>query len=1283
MNYTLSIFLILFSSLLSVYGSNEGTIHCTPKWTKAIVFPTTSNGIVTVPHAQSAQHYNDGFPYLTFSIQGSVSKVNWNTTAYAPIDSIPAHFSPISIQTIPYWDKGQRWTMLQVPLLRNTGLTWEKLTEGTITYTFTLESYPTVPKVTPNHTSIFSGYAARTTLSGNSVLSTGQWYKFSIPSDGIYKLDYTFLQNIGINPDNIDPASIQLFGNPGGMLPQANSSARPDDLIENPILFVGDNDNIVEPGEYILFYAQGAHEWVYTSATDRYDYVKNLYDEQNFYFLTFNQTSGKRIVEETSVGSPTQSYNDYIFRSAIENDLTNFIYSGRDWYGEIFNQFNLQRSVTFTIPHPKPGGNTLLTTKILSRTSSTTTMQYVWNGSVIGTQTLPVMPSFVYHPEGTLGVANYTLSNSLLFPTGNTLTLNFNRGSNNLAVAHIDALQIQSEAQLRFNGSQLSFRVPASRNEGLVEYVIDNTQGNEWVWNVTDPGNIRAKTYSYAASVLTFQDETGGNIQEYVVGRGSNFPYPVFIGNVPNQNLHSIQSPNIPDLVIITHPAFLIQAQQLAQHRSIKSGLDVTVVTPEMIYNEFSSGRQDVSALRDFLKMLYDRSTATDSLKYVLLFGDASYDYKDRITANTNWVPTYQSYESLKPLESYSSDDYFALLDDSDGGWSENPVSIEFTDIGVGRLPVRSPGEASILVQKIIHYETSTTILGDWKNMATFIADDGDGNLHLNDAESVSTLSSVFNPILNVNKIYIDAYPQESTPAGETARMVEDAVNRSINEGSLITNYSGHGGVLNLAQEGIVTPNSIANWTNYNHLTFLITATCDFGRFDDPSRFSGAEQSLLSERGGSCGVYTSTRTVFQFSNIVLNESIFRHIYSIDSEGQRIPLGESFKRVKNSSNIGIYNRNYTLLADPSMVLAFPPENIVLTKINNKPIAAFNDTMKALSRMTLDGEVRNVQGQLLANYTGELSITIFDKPNIITTLGNPGSVITNFELQNSYIFIGKATVTNGAFKVTFVVPKDISYTFANGKISLYAQPGASIVDAAGNDNTVVVGGSNPNAPPDNIPPKVRLYINDPSFVNGGISNTIPVFLADVSDDNGINVSSSGVGHEITLQMSGSTDVIVLNRYYTSNVNDFTSGKIRYPLGQLAPGNYTIRFKVWDTYNNSSEETLDFTVVNPEKLTLSQVLNYPNPFSTQTDFHFDHNKSGDNLQVQVQIFTVAGTLIKTLEETFYNAPGHINGLNWNGLDDFGDKIGRGVYVYRIKVRSMTDGSTAQVFQKLVLLN
>ena len=891
-----------------------------------------------------------------------------------------------------------------------------------------------------------------------------------------------------------------------------------------------------------------------------------------------------------------------------------------------------------------------------------------------------------YAPMGIDVTKTYTFNSSLL--GGNTIVsvgMTFLNG-NPSAAANLNYLELLYTKSLRLNGNQTFFRASKSILQPTTSYQISNTTGSEQLWDVSDPQNISAQNYTYGAGIIEFGTNSL-NLKEFAIFRGSAFNYPSFVEKVSNQNLHDITSANMPDMIIVAAPEFISQAQQLANFRFQNDGIRCFVCTPKQIFNEFGSGKADITAIRDFAKMVYDRGATGAQLKYLLLFGTGTYDYKNILGMGGNYVPTYESRESLKELESYNSDDYFGFMDDADGYWKEehsNDNTINLMSIGVGRLPVKNAYQAEIVVNKLISAsKPSIPVNGDWENKITLLCDDGDANLHLNNTEALYNIINTTNKQININKIYLDTYPQESTPGGETALLAVDAIKRNTDEGTLIWNYVGHGGNTGLAQEAIVTIPTINSWTNITKLGFYITATCSFGRNDKPGLISGAERILLSPTGGSFGNLTSTRTVYASTNAEINEAFYKYAFLRNPDGTFYTLGEIIRLTKNFSIAGVYNRNYTLLGDPSMRIRYPQQTMVVTSINGIAVNAIPDTLKALSKVTIEGLIQDQTGTTLTNYSGTSQITIYDKPSSIKTLGNGGSIATTFKLQSNIIFDGSASVTNGTFKVTFIVPKDISYQYDYGKVSLYSSKQNGNQDAGGYLSNIVVGGSNPNAPDDKTPPKIKLYMNDPSFVSGGITRENPVFYAEVSDENGINVSAAGIGHEITLQLSTSTEIIILNKYYSAAKDDYTKGKVQYPLKDLAAGTYSLRFKVWDTYNNSSEQTLEFTIQNTTKIQLGHVLNYPNPFSTSTNFHFDHNRVGDNLMIQVQVFTVSGKLIKTLDETVYNSPSHIGSIHWDGLDDFGDKIGRGVYVYKLKIRSLQDGSTTHVFEKLVLLN
>jgi hypothetical protein len=1250
---------------------------------------TLANGsIVTYPLAKNAIIDRNGYLVLQKDVPGKITgSVRIESITYYAGDSTSKStlkkltFDASTTVRYSYYHQNGIYTRLYIPILKKgSDGTWGQIASFTLAYTLSADE-GTLPKQIVNpYTNAYSN--ARTTNSTGSVLANGNWFKLGVTQTSIYKIDVAYLTGLGIYTTNIDPAMIQIFGNGGGMLPQANSAARLDDLVENAIFLSEDGNGIFDNNDYILFYGESPHTWEYNAGA--YNHVYNLYSEQNFYFLTFNQQVGKRLGSQANLGGTAQTLTEFDEHSFSETDTYNLMDSGREWYGFQFSYYNPNLTIPFNVTGIKAGTNVTLNTAVVGRSYVSTNMSLkINNAQLPGTINMLPLSTGEYEPMGIDVKNSFTFNSSLLGgSTSANVGMTFING-NASASANLNYVELIYTKSLNLNGNQTFFRASKSITQATTSYQIGNTNGTEQVWDLSDPQNITSQNYTFGGNTIAFGTNSS-MLKEYAIFSGSAFSYPTYIERVSNQNLHDITSANMPDMIIVVAPDFIAQAQQLANFRLQNDGIHSFICTPKQIYNEFGSGKSDITAIRDFVKMVYDRGTTGAKLKYVLLFGSCTYDYKNILGIGGNYVSTYESRESLSELQSYNSDDYFGFMDNADGNWGESPVENNMLSIGVGRLPVRSVYQAEIAVNKLISAsKPSTAVNGNWENKMTLVCDNEPTNLFLQNAETLYGIVNTTNKELNINKIYLDAYPQESTPGGAIAPLVNDAINRDINGGTLIWNYVGHGGNTGLSQKGIVSIQSINNWTNISNLGFYITATCSFGRDDKPGLTSGAESIFLSPTGGSFGNLTSTRTVYASSNALINEAFYQYAFLRNPDGSFYSLGEIMKQTKNTSFDSVNNRNYTFLGDPSMRIRYPQQTMVITTVNGVAVNTIPDTLKALSKVTLEGLVQDQTGATLSTYSGDAQITVYDKPSILSTYGTDGAPVTTFKLQSNIIFDGAASVTNGAFKIAFIVPKDISYQYDFGKVSLYSSTANGIQDAGGYLSNIVVGGSNPNAPIDKTPPTSKLYMNDPSFVSGGITRENPVFYADVSDENGINVSTAGIGHEITLQLSTSTDVIILNKYYSASKDDYTKGRIQYPLTGLAAGTYSIKFTVWDTYNNSTQQTIEFTIQNTSKIQLSHVLNYPNPFSTSTYFHFDHNRVGDNLLIQVQVYTVSGKLIKTLDETVYSSPSHIGNIHWDGLDDYGDKIGRGVYVYKLKIRSLQDGSTTHVFEKLVLLN
>ncbi|HAO15920.1 MAG TPA: hypothetical protein DDE71_10260, partial [Tenacibaculum sp.] len=701
------------------------------------------------------------------------------------------------------------------------------------------------------------------------------------------------------------------------------------------------------------------------------------------------------------------------------------------------------------------------------------------------------------------------------------------------------------------------------------------------------------------------------------------------------------------------------------------------VVLLDQIYNEFSSGSPDITAIRDFIKHLYDSSSPSKKLKYVCFFGDSSYDFKDRLTLNNNIVPTFHAKQSFDLTSSYVTDDYYTMIEASEG----NMLVEDSIDIATGRIPVSSALEAKQVIDKILNYYTPKSF-GDWRNTITLVADDIDQNADKTlqtGLEEIADSIKKNKPFFNIKKLYADAFKQETTSGGERYPQVKNAISDAIEKGTLVFNYFGHGGEDGLADERILENPQIQKFKNLNTLPLFITVTCEFSRFDNHLRDTAGEKLFLNKNGGAVSMITTSRNIYISNGAIFNKKLNKHV--LEFENKNLSIAQNLMVTKNLSRT---QQKYFIFyfGDPAMKLATPSPNIKLTKINQKAISESLDTLKALSKISIEGVVTDNSGNIIPNFNGILSTTIFDKSINKQTLDNDGFGITNtFDLQESKLFKGNASIKNGYFKFNFIVPKDIKIAFGKGKVSLYAHN--NNYDKRGVNTDIIIGGIEQNAPEDTTGPEIRAFLNNESFVNGDLTNASPNLIIHLEDSSGINTSLTAVDHDIIAILDDNeSNPINLNDYYQTELDNFTKGSISYKLRELSEGTHRLRIKAWDTYNNSSETTLSFVVVNDLKLNISRVLNYPNPFVNYTEFWFNHNKPNEPLEVQIQIFTVSGKLIKTINGVSQTLGNLSNTINWDGLDDFGNRVGKGVYVYKLSVKSTVSNDTFKKFDKLVVM-
>ncbi len=1078
----------------------------------------------------------------------------------------------------------------------------------------------------------------------SSVLAQGDWYKIAITRTGIHKINADFLKKAGIDISKINPQNIKIYGNGGGVLPQANNAARSSDLVENAIEVIGENDQKFDALDYVLFYAESSHQIIYNVDNQRFTHQNNPYSDSTFYFLNIAATKGLRIKNQalTLATKTIDSFDDFSFHELDQRNIVSLGGkdlggSGREWYGESFG-LTPEQIYELKTEGILPNAVIKVTSAVLGASFVPTKISLKLNtDSLLGIQNLIAIGNGTYDLKGNENIQTFSsISNG---KSTQKLSFTFDKNAQISSVAYLNYFEIQTKKKLQFYEQQTVVRSIESLVNKTANFVVAQANAQQKIWNVSNPLIPENIAFQLNNSEANFGIEIGGFLKTFLLFSENNLIEPNTIQKIPNQNLHQSQ---VPDLLIVTAKKWQNQADRLALFRKKNDGLDALVVSIDEVYNEFSSGRPDLTAIRDFGRFLWQKNP--QKFKYLLLFGDATFDYKNLIqytTINPNlMIPTYESRESLDPVRSYASDDYFGFFEENEGNWNEEYDGNHTLEIGIGRLPVKTEEEAKNVVDKLIFYAQNQKTVGNWREKITFVADDGDGNIHQKDADDMSKLATETSKELLINKIYVDAFPQIATANGASAPQVNKTLNKAINEGSLIVNYSGHGGVDGWTEEKILTREQIQNWRNLSNMPLFLTATCSFGRFDDPGNVSGAEMAMLSPRGAAIGLLTTTRPVYSNTNFLLNSAFYKAFSNKNSTSLR--LGDILKQTKNNSFSGVINRNFSLLGDPSMRLAYPQEKIILTKINNQNPE--KQTLKALSKVQLEGEILNaINNTRQTDFNGTVLVSVFDKPSDVSTLGQKAAKF-QYKTYRNQIFEGKISVKNGAFHCNFVVPKDINYQLGQGRVNFYAVSTDSTIDAVGSYNELLVGGSETNIVSDTQAPKIVLSIDENNVLN-----------AQISDENGINISQAGIGHDMVLTLNDTLQVLV-NQYFTSE-NDYTKGVLKYAFGQLPAGAYTVKLKIWDTYNNSSEVTLKF-IVESIKFKILSAYNFPNPFEELTTFHIEHNAENQDLIVKIEVFDGLGKTVFEKQESCYSCDKSLN----LGMNIEPKNWTKGIYFYRI---------------------
>ena len=1079
-----------------------------------------------------------------------------------------------------------------------------------------------------------------------SLFASGRWVKVETSAVGMHKIYYSWLKNIGF----LHPENVKIFGSRNVAMSLSDAA-------------VSDNAPVVLPSfrfkesggnEALLFYAEGPVNWSFDAVTGDFLHSVNSSSRgKSLFFLT--EDSGKDLLVPSvsqPVGNPEVQLSDYDDFMAWEEENINLLESGTRWFTTLMTGSNILNK-NFVFQDRVETAPVKWMIAAAARSISSTALEASVNGNSLGN--IPFAP--INTSTGTDFASPGSFKASGIF-SGTTFPLSLKYNGTSTDLCWFDFATVQVRRSLQYRGTPLLFRDGGTAGKSkLVEFQVGGANSSLILWEVTNPLLPVQQTFQINNGLLTFRFRSD-SLRNFLLFDPQN-QYPPVTVKEEIQN-EVIRQAEIPQLLIVTPTAFYPQAKRLADYHISTDQLKTAVVTVEAIFNELSGGYPDVSALRNYIRHLYQQkgSTGASMLKYLLLFGKGTCDpVHESGENNPNWIPAWQSDNSLSTVDSFVTDDFFGFSD------SGQPGKLM---LGVGRIPAATLAEATIAVDKIIHYHDAET-LGTWRNNLLFIGDDEDNNLHVSDSEKLAMTLNLRNPEYSTTKIYLDAYPQVLTPEKRYPAVTE-AIRRSVQTGDLLVNYVGHASEDGLAQERVLTTADIDGWTNKLCLPLFVTATCAFSRWDMTVKRSAGEHLLFHPAGGAIALLSATRLVYSASNFEINSSFLNHVFDKDASGAMLRLGDLIHLVKNETGESVNAMKFSLLGDPALRLNYPAYNCENLAINNQSISQFSGVVAPLSQVTIMGEIQDRSGKKMEQLAGSLSTVIYDQPNEKNTLGNGGQPPFTYQVQENVLFNGNVPVKNGSFSYSFIVPKDVNFNQEAGLIRYYFSDG--FTDANGSFADVFFNGTGNIQGTDFTGPVIRLYLENEAFLDGATVSANPLLIAYLSDDSGINTTGFGIGHEITMELDEQTgNEVILNNYYKSDAATWKSGSLFYPLSTLSPGVHTLKLKAWDTADNSSVATIQFLVSN--RLVFDRVVNFPNPFTDQTRFILHHNRYDALLNVDLEIIDLEGRVISISHQQLASQGYELRDLTWNPLKSDPVPVG-GTYLYRITLTDQ-EGSHA----------
>ncbi|MBL6646608.1 MAG: type IX secretion system sortase PorU [Flavobacteriaceae bacterium] len=1079
-------------------------------------------------------------------------------------------------------------------------------------------------------------------------------YRFEVDKTGIYKLNGRFLKRLGVDLESIDPTKLKIFGRGGQMLPLVNSESTDVGMFENPLMLVGVEDGSFENDDYILFYATGSDRWNQDSET-----FNNIFQDESHYIVSFGEGQGKRVQLIPNVQQVSESNISAKVVLHHEKDLVNIAKMGRRWLGESLVR-NSQKEFAFNLTNIEENSSAILNVSGAAVSSNSSQM------SVVAAN---VNQSISFLPTQNLSRATYSSKTFELTPEGNQLnvSLNYQSQNDNSAIAYLDHLRLEYNRKLTGSSGQFSFSPEVSGT-----YSVSDADA---VWEQTPSGEVRV--YLSDQDAIAFEPFDLGSDFQLVSYSDTYTPLKSSLGDdFQSENIREQLASEV-EYIIVADKAFKEEAQRLADHHINFSGLQTLVLTLDQIYDEFNAGNTDISAIRNAIRYAYHSNP--DKLKYVCLFGDTSYDYKNRTSNVNNIVPTFHAINSFHVANSYMSDDFYAMMDVGEGSMG----FLDEMDLAVGRMLFDTPVGARSVVNKAIEYCYS---YGDWQNSFTLLSDDPDKDWEVTIQQELDKLGDVLainKPFINVTKIHSDAYQQQVTAGGDRYPEVNEALENKISQGTLVVNYFGHGGEEGLASEFIFDKNLAQRLYHPGRYPLFVTSTCEFSRFDNHNLLTAGEMTYANPSGGAIGLISTTRQIYVTNGINYNNILSKHLFAFGSDDYP-SMAEALRRAKAEFSGTSQKRIVFYIGDPALRLAVPGSTVNLTKFNGTDLDELTEDQKqlrALDKVLLSGEVLDPSGTLSSSFNGEAVVTIFDKSIEKTTLSNNGHGKMVFDVLGNVIFKGNTLVSNGLFEIELVIPKDISLPLGNARISLYAYDAEITRSVTGYSNDLTIGGLNPNPAQDNTGPEINVYLDNRDFNSGDQTGKSPMLLVDLFDENGMN-TSGGLGHELLAVIDGvSQNPIILNNYYKTDFGDYRSGEVTYLLNDLSPGPHSLTITAWDTFNNPSTRQIDFVVSDSNQINIEKLYTVPNPFRNQTRFWIEHNKSREPLEATLVVHDIMGKKVWEHQQTIFSGDTTNSEILWDGRSSGGGVLNKGVYLGTIILKSSLSGTSQSKSHRIII--